>query len=65
MHASAPCVAERRLFLRERADGLYHVITYLGAKLAEEMLLALVLTLALSSFVFYGIQLQGQWVLFW
>ena len=68
---SACCVccpafhAERRLFLRERADGLYHVFTYLASKLLEEILLALVITLAFSAFVFHGVRLQGEWVVFW
>lgn len=47
-------LAERRLFVRERADGLYHVGTYLGAKLLEEVMLAVVASLIFSSYVFYG-----------
>ncbi|KXZ55881.1 hypothetical protein GPECTOR_2g1432 [Gonium pectorale] len=58
-------ILERRLFIRERADGLYGVFTYLAAKLAEELLLALLVTLAFSAVVFFRLQLQGQWVVFW
>lgn len=59
------CSAERNLFVRERADGLYHVITYLMSKVLEEILVAALLTAVCSAFVFYGVQLQGQWVIFW
>ncbi len=64
---SAPALAppERRLFLRERADGLYRVYTYLAAKLIEEIALALIITLVFSAYVFYGVRLQGEWVVFW
>ncbi|EFJ42159.1 hypothetical protein VOLCADRAFT_107413 [Volvox carteri f. nagariensis] len=58
-------VLERRLFVRERSDGLYRVFTYLAAKLVEELLLSLIITLAFSAYVFYGVQLQGSWVVFW
>ncbi|PNH05918.1 ABC transporter G family member 18 [Tetrabaena socialis] len=56
---------ERRLFVRERADGLYRVFTYLAFKLAEELLLSVIITLVFSSYVFYGLQLRGDWVVFW
>ncbi|GFR48683.1 hypothetical protein Agub_g10638 [Astrephomene gubernaculifera] len=58
-------VLERRLFVRERADGLYQVFTYLAAKLLEELFLTVIITLIFSAYVFYGLQLQGQWVVFW
>uniref|UniRef100_A0A7S3VU76 ABC transporter domain-containing protein n=1 Tax=Dunaliella tertiolecta TaxID=3047 RepID=A0A7S3VU76_DUNTE len=58
-------VLERSLFIRERADGLYHVITYLLSKILEEVLLAAIVTAVCAGFVFYGIQLQGAWVIFW
>lgn len=57
--------AERRLFVRERADGLYRVFTYLAAKLVEELVLSIIITLIFSSYVFYGVQLKGAWVVFW
>ncbi|KAG2427597.1 hypothetical protein HXX76_012251 [Chlamydomonas incerta] len=58
-------VLERRLFVRERADGLYRVFTYLAAKLVEELVLSVIITLIFSSYVFYGVQLRGDWVVFW
>jgi hypothetical protein len=62
----AACMrTERRLFYRERADGLYHVGTYLAAKLLQELLLATVISIMFASFVFYGVQYQGSFVLFW
>ena len=57
--------AERNLFTRERNDGLYHVITYLLFKMVEELLLVLCMTLPVAAWTFYGIGLQGQFVLFW
>jgi hypothetical protein len=42
-------ITERNLFVRERSDGLYHVITYLMAKMAEELLLAAVATVGISA----------------
>ncbi|GFH26288.1 ABC transporter domain-containing protein, partial [Haematococcus lacustris] len=56
---------KRNLFVRERADGMYHVITYFLAKMCEELLLAAVTTAPVSAWVFAGIRLQGLWVLFW
>ena len=49
---------------RERNDGLYHAITYLSAKMLEELVLATVVSLISSLVVFYVLRLQGQWVLF-
>lgn len=56
---------ERALFLRERADGLFRVITYLGFKLFEEYSLGLVVSLPISAAVFYALHLNGSWALFW
>ncbi|KAF5832767.1 P-loop containing nucleoside triphosphate hydrolase protein [Dunaliella salina] len=56
---------KRGLFIRERADGLYHVITYLLSKILEEVFLAAIVTAVCAGFVFYGVQLQGAWVIFW
>ncbi|CAL8464553.1 g4088 [Coccomyxa elongata] len=58
-------VLERPLFTRERNDGLYRVITYLVSKMLEELILAFVASLIFSCIVFYGVRLQGEWVLFW
>ena len=57
--------AERNLFTRERNDGLYYVITYLLFKLVEELFLASLVTLPVAAWTFYGIGLQGQFVVWW
>lgn len=53
------------LVRRERNDGLYRVITYLVFKMLEELTLAFLASLIFSCIVFYGVRLQGEWVLFW
>ena len=58
-------VMERRLFMRERADGLYGPTTYLTFKMLDEMLLLLPVTLALGAIVFYAMDLAGSFALFW
>ncbi|GLC33334.1 hypothetical protein PLESTB_000344800 [Pleodorina starrii] len=58
-------VLERGLFTRERNDGLYLVVTYLLSKMVDELLLTALASLGISAYVFYGIQLQGEWVAFW
>ncbi|KAG2450267.1 hypothetical protein HYH02_004778 [Chlamydomonas schloesseri] len=58
-------VLERNLFTRERNDGLYLVVTYLLSKMVDELLLAALASVGISAYVFYGIQLQGEWVTFW
>ncbi|KAK9867775.1 hypothetical protein WJX84_007302 [Apatococcus fuscideae] len=58
-------VLERPLFIRERSDGLYKVITYLTAKLLEELTVALIGSLIFSCVVFFPSKFQGDWVLFW
>lgn len=50
---------------RERNDGLYRVITYLCFKITEELFIALIASLIFSVVVWFPIQLQGEWVLFW
>lgn len=57
--------AERRLTIRERADGLYYVITYLLAKMIEELALAALLSAIFSSYVFFGVKYQGSFGLYW
>ncbi len=51
--------------MRERSDGLYYVGTYLAAKLLEEIFIALVISIIFSSYVFYGVQYQGNFGLYW
>ena len=58
-------VMERRLFMRERADGLYRPMTYLVFKMLDEMFLLLPVTLVLGAVVFYAMNLTGSFVLFW
>lgn len=58
-------VLERRLFLRERQDGLYRTITYLLAKITEELILACLVTLVMTAASFHAISLQGEWVVYW
>ncbi len=50
---------------RERNDGLYRVITYLCAKLLDELMLNMLGSVVFSIIVFYGVRLQGAWVVFW
>ena len=49
------------MYARERADGLYHSITYLLAKMVDEMLILAVLCLGLAAYTFWGVKLQGEW----
>lgn len=58
-------VMERRLFMRERADGLYRPMAYLVFKMLDEMFLLLPVTLVLGAVVFYAMSLSGSFVLFW
>eukprot|EP00877_Chromochloris_zofingiensis_P004326 jgi/Chrzof1/13895/Cz08g16130.t1 len=58
-------VLERNLFCRERNDGVYRVITYLMAKMLDELMIAAVASCVIAAIAFYGIQLQGEFVLFW
>lgn len=58
-------VLERALYVRERADGLYLPITYLIARMLDELIINTFATACISAFVFYGIDLQGSYVCFW
>ena len=58
-------VLERPLYIRERADGLYHVLTYLVFKIGEELVVAFFNSLVFSNLVFWPIKFQGSWALFW
>lgn len=58
-------VLDRSLFVRERNDGLYRVITYLCAKIIEELGVAFVASLIFSNLVFWPLKLQGSFALFW
>lgn len=58
-------VLERALFVRERNDGLYRVITYLCAKILEELGIALIASLIFSNVVFWAVKFHGDYVIFW
>lgn len=58
-------VLERTLFCRERADGLYTVLTYLVAKMLDELILATLSSLVFSTATYFAIGFQNSWALFW
>ncbi len=58
-------VMERSLYMRERADGLYKPLTYVLAKMFDEMLLLLFVTIIIAALVFYTVNLSGSFILFW
>lgn len=58
-------VLDRPLFLRERADGLYRVITYLVHRIVEEAALAIPLSVGVAALIFYPVELQGSFLAFW
>ena len=63
---TAPALTARHCWPpRERNDGLYRVITYLCAKLLDELVLNMLGSILFSIIVFYGVRLQGAWVVFW
>ena len=58
-------VLERSLYMRERADGLYNPLTYVVAKICDEMLLLVFVTLCIAVVVFFAVDLAGSFWLFW
>ena len=50
---------------RERSDGLYRVITYLCAKMLDELIVAACVSFGLSCLLFFGVGFPGELVLFW
>ena len=56
---------EKPLYVRERNDGLYRPITYLLAKIFDEIFVTIIASLIFSAFVFYVVDLQGDFILFW
>lgn len=58
-------VQERVLFYRERNDGLYRVITYLVAKIIDELLVAFIASLIFGSIVYLATDLQCNFITFW
>jgi ABC-type multidrug transport system ATPase subunit len=55
---------ERGLFYRERADGCYMAFTYYLAKFIEEAVLCVLTSFLFSVIVFWGIKLQGSFLIF-
>lgn len=58
-------VQERVLFYRERNDGLYRVITYLVAKLIDELIVAFIASLIFGSIVYLATDLEVHFITFW
>eukprot|EP00210_Caulerpa_lentillifera_P002676 g2556.t1 len=58
-------VQERVLFYRERNDGLYRVITYLVAKMLDELIVAFIASLIFGSVVYLCTDLQCNFITFW
>ena len=46
-------------------DGLYKPLTYICAKMFDEMLMLSVVSLIIAAMVFYAVQLSGSFLLFW
>ncbi|KAK9808027.1 hypothetical protein WJX73_006051 [Symbiochloris irregularis] len=57
-------VLERLLFYRERNDGLYSSVTYLLAKMTEELVAAAISSLIFCCLVFFPLKLAGSVLLF-
>ncbi len=57
--------AERPLFYRERADGLYHPLAYVTFMALRETLISIPISLIYTPMIFYVVQYQGSFVLFW
>ena len=56
---------EKPLYVRERNDGLYRPITYLLAKIFDEIFITVISSLVFSAAVFYAVSLQGSFIVFW
>eukprot|EP01025_Chloroclados_australasicus_P023816 TRINITY_DN2402_c0_g1_i2.p1 TRINITY_DN2402_c0_g1~~TRINITY_DN2402_c0_g1_i2.p1 ORF type:complete len:652 (-),score=93.43 TRINITY_DN2402_c0_g1_i2:504-2429(-) len=64
--AYVPAIAlERSLYVRERSDGLYRSITYLVFKMTEELTVGVIASLLFAVVVFFAVQLQGSFFIFW
>lgn len=50
---------EKALFIRERNDGLYRPITYLLAKLFDEMFITLISSVVFAAIVFYVVKVRA------
>lgn len=56
---------EKPIYARERNDGLYRPITYLLAKMFDEIVITGTASLLSAAFVFHVVELQGHFLLFW
>lgn len=61
----ADCSIERAVFYRERADGLYRVITYLVGRILDEVLWVLISSVIFGTIVWFATDLQGDYSIFW
>eukprot|EP00890_Picochlorum_soloecismus_P003061 jgi/Picsp_1/3756/NSC_06591-R1_abc family transporter: multidrug len=55
----------RPLYFRERNDGLYRSITFLLYLITEEAIIAVPVTMAINTIMWFGLKLSGSWVLWW
>lgn len=60
-----PASDQNQQACRERSDGVYLPITYLLAKLLEEMMLLVPLSALACVAVYFAVALQGSFLLFW
>ena len=56
---------EKPLYAREYSDGLYKPITYLLHKFFDEIFITVFSSLLFSVFVFFMVELNGSFLLFW
>ncbi len=56
---------ERPIFVRERADGNYNVISYLSFKVVEEFVVSIPVSLLFTVVIYYGVGMHGSLALFW
>lgn len=49
---------ERRLFYRERNDGLYRTTTYLACKMLEELAIMVAISAIVSVMVYFSVQVR-------
>ncbi|QDZ20061.1 ATP-binding cassette transporter [Chloropicon primus] len=56
---------ERPIFVRERADGNYKVISYLLYKVVEEFVVTVPVSLLFCVVIYYGVGMHGSLALFW
>jgi len=56
---------ERPIFVRERADGNYNVISYLSFKVVEEFVVSVPVSLLFTVVLYYGVGMHGSLALFW